>query len=108
MKQALIVLLAAVSLSACSWVELTPEGEVVRVMEADRVANCERVGKTNVRTTAKAVGLDRHEEKVQAELDILARNSAPAIGGDTVVRLGEPVDGAQVYEVYRCLRQAGD
>lgn len=104
MKQGFVIGMLALSLAACSWVKLTEQGEDVRVMEASEVERCDRVGKTTVRTTAKAAGLDRHAEKVQDELDILARNSAVDIGGDTVVRQGTPVDGVQVYEVYRCLR----
>jgi hypothetical protein len=94
----------AVFLSACTWVKLSPEGEDVRVLEASEVANCEHVGKTTVRTKATIGGLERHEEKVQSELNALARNSAPDIGGDTVVPVDKPVEGSQVFEVYRCLR----
>lgn len=104
MMRWMLTVLAVVTLSACSWVELTEKGENVRVMSAEQVGNCERLGKTTVRTKGSAIGLERHEEKVQAELDTLARNSAPDIGGDTVVRMGSPEDGVQVYDVYRCLR----
>jgi len=104
LKRGVTVAMLALTLAACSWVQLTEQGENVRVMEASEVERCERVGKTTVRTTARAAGLDRHAEKVQAELDILARNSAVEIGGDTVVRQGVPQDGQQVYGVYRCLR----
>lgn len=95
--------IAGLFLTACSWVQLTPVGEDVRVLEPSAVVNCTKVGKTTVRTAAKVAGLVRHEEKIQSELDILARNSAPEIGGDTVVPLGRPVDGVQVYEAYRCM-----
>lgn len=104
MKRGFVIGMLALSLAACSWVKLTEQGEDVRVMEASEVERCDRVGKTTVRTTDSAAGLDRHAEKVQEELDILARNSAVDIGGDTVVRQGTPVDGMQVYVVYRCLR----
>ncbi len=94
----------AVFLSACSWVTLSQEGEDVRVLDAAQVTSCERVGKTTVRTKATLGGLERHEEKVQSELNALARNSAPDIGGDTVVPVDKPVEGVQVFEVYRCIR----
>lgn len=93
-----------ISLSACTWVQLTSGGEDVRVLAASEVGACERVGKTTVRTTSKLAGLERHADKVQSELDTLARNSAVDIGGDTVVPLDQPKDGVQVYDVYRCLR----
>lgn len=94
----------ALFLSACSWVEVSPEGEDVRVLEPSQVTNCERVGKTTVKTKASVGALKRHEEQVQEELDILARNSAPEIGGDTVVAQGKPENGEQVYVVYRCIK----
>lgn len=99
----LLILVAVFSLGACTWVEVSPQGEDVRVLEPERVSGCERVGKTTVNTAATVAGLKRHKVKVQDELDTLARNSAAEIGGDTVVRVGEPVDGRQVYEVYRCI-----
>ena len=94
----------AMFLSACTWVNLSPKGEDVRVLEASKVTSCEHVGKTSVRTKATLGGLERHEEKVQSELNALARNSAPDIGGDTVVPVDKPVEGVQVFEVYRCIR----
>lgn len=99
----LLVSIAVLGLGACTWVDVSPQGEDVRVLEAERVSACERVGKTTVNTAASVAGLKRHAEKVQSELDTLARNSAAEIGGDTVVRVGEPVEGRQVYEVYRCI-----
>lgn len=94
------------SLTACTWVDVTPEGEKVRVLSATEVAGCQHVGKTTVNTAVKVGVVERYPEKVQEELDTLARNSAPDIGGDTVVRVGEPKEGRQVYEVYRCMPQA--
>jgi hypothetical protein len=72
-------------------------------MTAEDVTACKRMGKTTVKTAPKVVGLKRHEYKVEEELDTLARNSAVELGGDTVVRVDEPVEGRQVYEVYRCM-----
>lgn len=101
-------LLAAVALSlnACTWVESTPEGEKVRVLSSAEVSGCKHVGKTTVSTAEKVGVVVRLPEKVQEELNTLARNSAPEIGGDTVVPVGEPQQGRQVYEVYRCMPQA--
>ena len=97
--------LLALYLAGCTWVPVSTQGEKVRVLTAAEVAACQRVGKTTVTTAAKVAGMDRFEEKVQAELHTLARNSAVELGGDTVVPLGSPVEGRQVYEVYRCMPQ---
>jgi hypothetical protein len=97
--------LAAVALltAGCTWVDTTPQGEKVRVLAADEVTRCERVGHTNVSVKASVAGVNRSREKVQGELDTLARNSAPDLGGDTVVRASPVEAGRQTYDVYRCL-----
>ncbi len=100
-RKAMIVL--AASLTACTWVELTPEGERVRVLTAAEVAKCEVVGKTTVSLAAKVLGIKRHPEDVQNELNMLARNSAVDLRGDTVVPIAAPVDGKQTFAVYRCM-----
>jgi hypothetical protein len=97
--------LAAAALlgAGCTWVDTTPQGEKVRVLAADEVTRCERVGHTNVSVKASVAGVNRGKEKVQGELDTLARNSAPDLGGDTVVRASPLEGGRQTYDVYRCL-----
>ena len=93
----------ALYLSACTWVDMTKEGEKVRVLTSEEVTACKRVGKTTVKTAADLAGLDRYERRIQAELNTLARNSAVEVGGDTVVPVGSPKEGRQVFEVYHCM-----
>lgn len=91
-------------LQACSWVELTPEGGKTRVLSASEVMNCKRLGTTTAITKAVVAGVERAPERVQEELEALARNSAAAdLKGDTIVPIGKPKDGKQVFEVYRCV-----
>lgn len=101
----LALLLAVLLLDGCTWVKLTPEGEQVRVVNMEAVADCKRVGKTTVSTLAKVAGLNRYQESMQDELDKLARNSAAELDGDAVVAISEIVDGKQVFAVYRCRPQ---
>ncbi len=103
MTKGFFIFLLAVNGVACTWIDVSEPGEKVRVLAAAEVTLCERVGKTTVHTAAKLAGLDRYPHKIQTELDTLARNSAVDLDGDTVVAVGEPVDGRQVYEVYRCM-----
>ncbi len=98
-----IVSLLALNVAACTWVDMSPEGEKVRVLTTTEVAACEHVGKTTVTTTAKLAGMRRHGRKVQAELNTLARNSAVELNGDTVVPVGEPKEGSQRFEIYQCM-----
>lgn len=91
------------SLTACSWVTLTPSGEKARVLEPDEVVNCKKVGAATVTTRAQVANIYRSQTKVAEELKILARNAAADLGGDSVVPQGPPLDGKQTFDVYKCL-----
>ena len=93
----LVVLL----LSACTWVELTPEGENVTVAKAEHVTNCKFTGTTTVSVRSTAVG-DRDMAKIKTELETLARNEAVKLKGDTVVPVTEIKEGEQTFKVYQC------
>lgn len=93
----LVVLL----LSACSWVELTPEGEKVTVAKAAHVTNCKFAGTTTVSVKSETVG-ERDLAKVKTELETLARNEASKLKGDTVVPVTEIKKGEQTFKIYQC------
>lgn len=105
MKKWLAAFAAATMLSACTWVDVTPEGEKVRVLSSAEVTKCKKMGQTTVSVLAKAVGVARHTEKVQEELNTLARNSAVELKGDTVVPISPVANGQQTFAVYRCMPQ---
>lgn len=89
--------------SACTWVEPTAQGEKVRVLSAEEVTKCKKVGQTTVSLLAKLAGIERNPDKVQEELNILARNSAVELDGDTVVPISAVEEGKQTFAVYRCI-----
>lgn len=99
----LMMAVAMVSLAACTWVEVTPAGDKVRLLSAAEVSGCKLLGKTTVTTAGKIGVFERYPEKVQQELNTLARNSAVELQGDTVVPVGKAEAGRQVFEVYRCM-----
>ena len=101
--KAMMVGLAVFSMSACTWVQLSEEGKKVRVLSANEVAKCKPVGQTTSTTTAKLVGVKRHQNAIKDELETLARNAAINLDGDTIVADGPMVDGKQTYKVYRCV-----
>ena len=103
MKKLLAVLLFAFTLSACTWVELTPEGEKVRVLSQSEVQSCKKKGKTTVSLKDKIAGFDRVKTKVQKELETLGRNTAVELDGDTIVATSEIMDGKQSFDIYRCI-----
>ncbi|MCK5665224.1 MAG: DUF4156 domain-containing protein [Thiotrichaceae bacterium] len=103
MKITVLNLLLILSLSACTTVKLTTEGEKARVLSADEVTKCTYVGKTTSTTTEKVVGLKRHDNALSLELVSLARNAASRLGGDTVVAEGPAEEGRQSFLIYRCI-----
>ena len=106
MKHALaLVVSAALFLSGCSWLELSPEGKKVHVLRATDVEHCRVLGKTTATVTDEVIGLKRKEHIVQSNLEILARNAAAEMGGDTIVPMGKVHEGKQTFKVYKCTGQ---
>lgn len=102
-KPGVSLLLLATILAGCTWVDATPQGERVRLVPADRVADCEKLGDISTFTKADVAGLDRNAEKVRQELNTLARNEAADMGADTIVAASSVSEGRRDYVVYRCL-----
>ena len=100
---ALITIVFAVVLASCSWVELKPEAEKVRVLSEEEVKPCKRLGKTTVSVKPSVAGVPRKESVMARELEKLARNGAVNLNGDTIVATSEIVDGEQTFDIYRCV-----
>ena len=98
-------LVAVSAMTGCQWVDLTPSGEKARVLSAEQVGKCKKVGITTVSVKATMIGISRDEGSVMKELRSLARNAAEGLGGDTVVPASKVANGSQVFDVYNCLRQ---
>lgn len=96
------IAIAVILIQACSWVELTPQGERVEVMNQQQAANCERIGQTTAEVLDEVGFVDRSKEKQAEELLTLARNEAAAMGGDAIVSATQITDGRQRFLVYRC------
>ncbi len=108
MKRGLVLIailpVVLLMLMGLKWVKLTPEGEKVRVLEANEVATCKKLGRTNVSLRAKVGILKRKEAKVREELSVLGRNSAAEMGGDTIVGMTADIgEGKQTFAVYKCV-----
>ena len=101
-----VVLLAAASivlLSACTWVHLAPTARDVRVVAAGAMpSGCEKRGEVSVSVKDSVAFYERNALRVRDELETLARNEAPGLGGDSVQPLDGPEDGRQRYSVWRC------
>lgn len=89
-------------LVSCTWVRLTKDGEAVAVKTADQVVDCKKVAKATASLRNKVMGIERNAEKIQAELETLARNKAVEYGGNAVVASSKVVEGIQTFDVYIC------
>lgn len=94
--------LLVAGLSACTFVPIQPAGVQVRVAAPGETLNCERRGEITVSVKDRLGPIARNELRVRDELEVLARNEAPALGADTVQALSEPMDGEQRFRAWRC------
>ena len=94
-------LLFLTGLSACTWVHMAPGASAVRVVSA-APANCQERGEVEVSVKERLGPYERNPLRVRDELETLARNEAPGLGGDTVQPLDGFEDGSQRYTVWRC------
>ncbi len=97
------VLLLAVFLNGCAWVELSAGGKKVRVLTADEVSTCKHLGKTTANVADKVAGLKRKDHIVSENIEMLARNAAAEMNGDTIVAITPIENGKQTFNVYRCV-----
>ena len=97
-----------VAISSCSFVEMAPGADDVRVVGEGQVpAGCVKRGEVEVSVKDKVGFYERSELKVKDELEVLARNEAPGLDADTIQAKGPPVDGAQRFLAFRCGAGAG-
>lgn len=101
LRSALLVL-GITALAGCVGVKLTAEGAQVRqTTDAEARASCTIVGKVTSSIPSKA--LNRlAPNKVQEQLIVMARNEAPAFGGNAVAPAGPITEGTQEFNVLRC------
>lgn len=98
----LLVATLATGLSACTFVQIQPGGQTIRVVAPGQTLTCEKRGEIGVSVKDRLGPLERNDLKVRDELEVLARNEAPGLGADTVQPVSEPMDGEQRWAAYRC------
>lgn len=99
-----LLMAGALALGACSssWVQVTPEGQGVRVATTQDIASCTRVGTANVNAVDNIGFVQRGAARLQEELISLARNEGGRLGGNRVVPESTIEDGRQTFGVFRC------
>lgn len=103
MKKTITAAALTLTLSACSWVQVTTGGQAVRLVQSKNdVSGCKEIGSTNAAVMSKFF-IERDHDKVARELADLARNSAADLGGDTIVPISAIEDGKRIFGVYKCV-----
>lgn len=102
MKRKMTVLVLLLPMAACTWVTLDKAAQPVMVKSATEVSTCKKVAHTSVSLRSKVMGINRNEEKVRKELEILARNAAVDYEGNAVVATTAVNEGKQSFDVYQC------
>ena len=87
--------------SGCTWVHMAPGAKAVDVVTGTPTG-CEQRGEVEVSVKESIAFYDRNPLRVRDELETLARNEAPGLGGDTVQPLDGYEDGTQRFAVWRC------
>jgi hypothetical protein len=101
-RYAAIAGLAALA-GSCTWVKLTDPGTGVRVATVAQVSSCKKLGATHTKTSTRIGFFSRSPQKIDSELESLARNEAADMGGDTIVSQGPASsEGRRSFDVYRC------
>jgi hypothetical protein len=94
----------AITLSACTWVELTSQGRGVAIrQQTNSVDGCQRIGTVNARTRASIIaGTSRDHKTIAEELSRLARNEAAKMNANTIVAKNDVDNGQQSFITYNC------
>ncbi len=98
------LLLAAaplLALAGCTFVEIKPEAQKVRVHRA-APAGCQQIGEIEVEVTDKVSLYRRNAIKVTEELETLARNQAADMPATDIHPLTQPAEGKQTFAAWRC------
>jgi len=101
MKKAVCSLFVVLLASGCTMVKVSEAGKRVNIVSANDVYNCSRVGKVSTSVLDNVIGIPRSKEKVEVELDKLARDQAVIMHANTLVRI-QIRDGFGDYDAYNC------
>lgn len=106
-RSLVLIAVATLTLGACTWVKMEPEGARVRVLPmGGSTQGCTARGEIGVSVRDRVGLLQRSDLKVRDELETMARNEATSLDADTVQPLEEPSAGEQRFMAYRCGRAA--
>lgn len=103
MRKTLWLCVPSILLAGCTWgINPTPASQNVRTVWSGDVSQCRDLGKVTVSVTDHIGPINRNDIRVRDELQVMARNQAAEMHGDTIKPLAEPSNGSQPWGVYLC------
>ncbi len=89
---------------ACTWVPLETHGATVEVAAVDQnLRSCQKLGETTVSVKNKVWIYQRNRNKIEQELENLARNEAAERNADTIQAITPVNNGERMFGIYACL-----
>lgn len=99
LKVTLTTLLLATT--GCSVVKVSEAGKRVSLISSDDAFNCQRVGNVNTSVLDNVLFVPRNKQKIQSDLDKLARDQAVLMHANSLVRVSS-IEGQGKYIAYNC------
>ncbi|MDQ6961766.1 MAG: DUF4156 domain-containing protein [Mariprofundaceae bacterium] len=107
MKKVIAIAICSLLIGCGSYIKTSNQGEKVRLLDKGEVSTCKHLGQTTVSVLDKVAFIEREKDSVEENLQILARNSAAEMHGDTIVTASLVNDGKQTYDIYKCVNPNG-
>jgi len=86
--------------SACSFVDTIPGAN--QVILSNDLSSCKKVGQTTVKVLDEILWIDRSEQAIAEELQMLAQNSAVKMAANAIWPVSDIKDGSRTYHILRC------
>ena len=97
----LVVVVAVTALAGCSVVKVSEAGKRVRMVSQNDVYDCKRLGSVTTSVLDNVLFIPRNEQKIQSDLNKLARDQAVLMEANTLVHVSTN-EGQGNYIAYRC------
>lgn len=102
MKNLATIILGALFISSCAWVNENEAGRSVFIIPIEQTTNCQKVGEISAEVRHKVGFVKRSNDKVMEELQILARNEALKLNANTIAATNKALEGKQDYHAFNC------
>lgn len=94
--------LALTALAGCSWIDIDPKADQVKLMTIGDIQACQKMGEVQSHVMDKVGFIERDKEAIVENLVDLAKNEAVKLGGNALVPASTLKDGKMRFWLYNC------